>query len=243
MKPIPATACIGFRPRIAAGGAARRRTLDLVVDSLLREFEDYVITPDSGEIVKESQPFNRSAAKNRAATLALGAPSEVLFFLDADSYVPPEMARLAVQGVLENGADICFAHNGTATYLHSGTTRGHGKGGLPGPFPGGAFAISTKAFTAMGGFDEKFVGWGHEDVVFFWCAQAIFGLNIQGIDHGPMYKLDMLFPRHREEYDLAEGSGPEAELYQRNTRRRDAYFALPAGAKAAYWELRNTETE
>lgn len=247
LPPLPATLCVGFRPIEGQGGAARLATLQMLKASLFTYFEDAVIA-DDGAL---EGPYNRSKAKNNAAATARtinADPDAILVFADADTYVPQHQAAFAVAGIRDAGADIVMAHNGRAQYLASGAIRGVGEGGIAGPFPGGCFAIRRSAFEKIGGFDEEFVGWGHEDICFFFSADRIFGLKIMRTDHpaiGPVVKLDLLHPRVQHESELMNGetSTEEAILYARNTRRRDAYFALNNGDEDGYWKLRGREIE
>lgn len=244
-KPIPATACVGFRPIDTAGGALRQRTFDLIRDSFLTSFQDYVVADDSP--YNSGDAFNRSLAKNNAARHSAVRdpdPDGVLVFADADTYVPWIQVALAVDAVRTKLADIALAHDGTALYLSHGVVRGMGEGGIVGPFPGGVFAIRRSVFEAVGGWDEKFCGWGHEDLCFLNAATRIFGYNLMLSNHpqvGPVYKFDMLYPRLSHEWDLLQADSEEARLYQKNTRRRDAYFALPDGDQDAYWALRDKD--
>jgi len=53
---------------------------------------------------------------------------------------------------------------------------------------GGAFAMSKEKFLAMGGFDEKFVGWGGEDTSFGMAADTFFGPHVR-YHHVPLVHL------------------------------------------------------
>ena len=251
MTQIQATLCIGWRPVQRAGGFERERTLSFLRETFFNKFERIAIKADD-DAMREEPPFNRSMAKNNAAAFAKkvdgGDPDRVLVFADADTYAPIHQVQFAVNAIKEAGADLCLAHNGTALYMNDGYLRGNSLGGIIGPFPGGIFAIRRSAFESMGGWDERFVGWGHEDLCFLNSADRIFGLKImmsQDPAIGPFYKLDMGYPRLTHESDLMdpENLGPEAVLYRRNTARRDAYFALEAGDRLGYWELRHRDVE
>jgi hypothetical protein len=240
---IPATACVGFRAIESAGGAARVRTFGLIQDGFLPMFAHHCIASDHGQ---GEEPFNRSRAKNFAAMRALGFdngdPDAVLVFCDSDTYAPYHQVAFAVEAVSSGSADICFAHNGTGVYMSAGAVRGNGLGGIFGPFPGGIFAIRRSNFNEMGGWDEKFVGWGHEDLCFLITAERIFGNRVTMSNHpsiGPFFKVDLLYPRVTHEGELMEDTTSEAgRLYAANTRRRDAYIALAPGDVEGYWALR-----
>lgn len=222
--------------------------LDLVRDSFLKPFfEHYVIASDLGH---GPEPFNRALAKNNAADHAGRIdddPDSVLVFCDSDTYAPYHQVEFAVRAIREGPSDLCLAHNGVGVYLSGGIGRGNGLGGIFGPFPGGVFAIRRSAFYAMGGFDPKFVGWGHEDLCFLISADKIFKHRITLSNHesvGPFFKLDLLYPRITHEGLLMDDlESEQGRLYQRNTRRRDAYIALEAGDAAGYWALRDKDIE
>lgn len=245
---IQATVCVGWRAVQRHGGHARGRAFDFLRETFLSKFEVIAISADDDDL-RDEPPFNRAWAKNNAAAKAKkfdgGDPDRVLVFTDADVFAPPHQVRFAVEAV-QAGADLCLAHNGTALYMNDGYLRGNSLGGIVGPFPGGIFAIRRSAFEAMGGWDERFVGWGHEDLCFLNAADRIFGLKIMMSNDpaiGPFFKLDMGYPRLTHEGELMdpENKTPEAELYRRNTARRQAYFALKAGDRLGYWDLRHRD--
>ena len=249
-QPIKATLCIGWRQVLHHGGYARLRTMNFLKETFWPNFE-YISIQADDESLADRPPFNRSWAKNNAAARAKrldgGDPDRVLVFTDADVYAPPHQVRFAVEAV-NAGADLCLAHNGTALYMNEGFLRGNGLGGIVGPFPGGIFAIRRSVFEAMGGWDERFVGWGHEDLCFLNSADKIFGFKIMMSNDeaiGPFYKLDMGYPRLTHEGELMNPEGrlaqDERDLYLRNSARRDAYFGLEPGDKLGYWELRHRE--
>lgn len=242
MDKINAAVCVGFRAIPGQGGDERLRTLDMLYDSMFKQFEHICVASDGGD---KDDPFNRSRAKNNAAEWAKRKDREVLVFADSDTFVPRSHLEFAVNAVAEGKADLALAHNGKAVYLNSGAIRGQGEGGIYGPFPGGIFAISRAAFDEVRGFDEKFVGWGHEDICFLVACQRLFGLRLaMSNEAGPMYKLDLLHDRLFHEYELGQApESPEGALYLSNTRRRDAYLALQPGDRDGYWNLRETETE
>lgn len=239
MDDINAAVCVGFRAIPGQGGDERLRTLDLLYESMFKHFERICVMPDGGD---KDEPFNRSRAKNNAAGLA---QEDVLVFADADTFVPRSHLEFAVDAVASGQAEVALAHNGTAVYLNTGAVRGQGQGGIYGPFPGGIFAISREAFEEVGGWDEKFVGWGHEDLCFLLTCERIFGFKLaMSSEAGPLYKLDMLHSRLLHEQELAQSpESPEGALYTRNTRRRDAYIALGKDNIEGYRALRETETE
>jgi hypothetical protein len=246
---IDASVCVGYRYRENEGGDGRYQTFQYVKDAFLSRFDVVSIQPDY--FGTDNPPFSRSKAKNNAAAAAKemdgGAPDRVLVFTDSDLLVPFPQIALAVQAVKDGLADICMGHNGQALYMAGGVLRGNGEGDIFTPMPGAIFAIRRSVFEEMGGWDERMVGWGHEDISFLWAADNIFGFRIMLSNHPhtqPVFKLDYLHSRLH--YESAIASAPESEegrLYQKNSRRRDAYFALERGDKDGYWNLRDTDIE
>lgn len=239
---IPAAICIGWRPRNNEGGSPRTIQSQMLSKALWSKFEHVSVSTDEGTI---DAPFNRARAKNLAAKSAIAMGARTLVFADADCYARPEVIRAAVEAVQRTEVGICMAHNGQGRYMSSGLLEGMNTGGVVGPFPGGIFAIRAETFMGIGGFDERFLGWGHEDFCFFLTADAIFNISISGMQEAePFTKMDILYGRSRyEDWLRANPDTPEGMLYQQNTERRDLYLQLNPGDTKGYWALRNDKKE
>jgi hypothetical protein len=112
-------------------------------------------------------PWSRGAAINAAARDA--GNWDVAVIADADT-IPPEGLDAAVVTALRSGGgvrphdhlyrltpsgSIAAANRGTAALEPRHIEREH---------PGGGFLIvAREGWDRVGGFDERFVGWGHED--------------------------------------------------------------------------------
>jgi hypothetical protein len=234
---IKATACVPWRLRGVDGGMARSKTLDFLQETFLSHFEDVSYGTDYG--VGEA-PFNRAAARNDAVKKVSHDRDHILVFTDADTYAPLWQVLSAVKAIEDGQTDLALAYNGKCMYMSTGLTRGYGDEGIFGPFPGGVYAIRKSTYEALGGYDEGFVGWGHEDIVFLWCAERIFGLGI-GVfkEFGPMFKVDLHHSRWGHESQIADApESSEGRLYLANSERRDKYFQLKEGDKEGFWKLR-----
>jgi hypothetical protein len=106
----------------------------------------------AGRLAVESIPratvFNKPRAYNRGAARAVQAGARALLFLDADTRIEPGLGRW-VRGRLRRGRFLVAGRLGGAWYVR-GT--------------GGVLGVSAGDFERAGGFDERFEGWGAEDV-------------------------------------------------------------------------------
>jgi hypothetical protein len=121
-----------------------------------------------------------AAASNDAARQA--GDWRIALYVGADFIAPLEQARQAVQTARISG-QMTFAHSHLVLLDEQETewlTNGQEI------FPGGhrhsntfsgVLAIRRDLFDAVGGFDERFVGWGGEDIAFMCACGAIGGGN------------------------------------------------------------------
>lgn len=139
-------------------------------------------------------PFNRSAAVNDAATKV---PWDMAVIIDADTYARPVQVRAAIERASETGR-IAYAHDqwrgmtpkATNFLLREGprqrwehlpyTT-------LPRATVSSCLAIRRDLWDAVGGFDERFRGWGFEDRAFAIACET-FGEGSERIS-GPVFHL------------------------------------------------------
>lgn len=131
-------------------------------------------TADEGE-------FNRSAAVNRAAACADGA--DVLVVLDADTIVGgPQIASAAT--IARATGVVTFAFGRYAALDKAGTDKilagfdGSWEEHVAYEFHNTAsscLALRRDLWDRLGGFDERFAGWGWEDVALSLAAQTLSG--------------------------------------------------------------------
>lgn len=123
------------------------------------------------EIVEGSSPdgpFNRSAAINAAAS----GRWDVLVVMDADIITAPEQVRTAISRAKGAGLVMAFdEYRG----LNASTTAAVLGGAMPAnrgirfrsrTHVSSLFAVDRDTWERSGGFDERFRGWGCEDVAF-----------------------------------------------------------------------------
>lgn len=186
---MPASAIVAYR---GEPGSARRANLDAVLAWLARTPEIEVIVveqdayprlasplPHPGARVVfayNAGPFNKAWALNVGARVAAG---DVLLPGDADLLVPGGLVPAAAlcareaQVVKPYRRMVDLTPDETARVLAGGIDAAPRElpasrldrtaGGERIVLCGGWFAIRRDAYAALGGFDERFVGWGGED--------------------------------------------------------------------------------
>lgn len=120
----------------------------------------------------DPRAFNRGRALNEAVRRTQG---EVLIFADADLLPPPENIREAVRLVQEGSRSIVIPFSRIAYLSPAGTRevtrasdwRNWGPVYVEREWDrrsnGGANVLSRSYFEALGGYDDRFRGWGYED--------------------------------------------------------------------------------
>ena len=141
--------------------------------------------PQAQIVEGESDPFNRARSINSAAQAAQGA--DVFVIVDADSWCDPAAVKAAIAGGLDYqlpwtpGYKLTEA--ATADLLRRdplGTrlTRSWVASRLDEPphtHLSGVVVVTREAFEAVGGFDERFTGWGFEDTAFIYALDNAAG--------------------------------------------------------------------
>ncbi|HEX7708687.1 MAG TPA: galactosyltransferase-related protein [Thermoanaerobaculia bacterium] len=132
-------------------------------------------------IASDAEPYNRSAAFNEGVR---HARASLLVLHDGDILVPKSYAREIVRQAESGYAAIDLKrflfYLGSSGRCEKVLQNAHG----------GSVAITSEGFDAIGGFDERFVGWGGEDNDFWDRAETLestrFGyLPLLHLWHGP----------------------------------------------------------
>lgn len=129
-------------------------------------------------------PFNRSTAINQAADMA--GDWDVALIADSDVLCDPDQIDAAVTAARATGR-LTLPFNRYLAMREPMTTRvlaGYDGAWTPGPELTMATHVSSllvvprQLWDRVGGFDERFVGWGHDDVAFAAACRVLGG----GID-------------------------------------------------------------
>lgn len=165
-------------------------------------------------------PFNRSRALNEAAEEA--GQWDVAVILDADTVPDFERVRRAVARAAWTRPLVCpqdtfrsLNRDGTRAVLAGGSAVEDAPKRWDYPNPkSSCIVLSRETWELVGGFDERFEGWGFEDASFYHACEALVGIERF---EGPCWHLW---------HSRSPEKNPDFEAYQRNE-------ALGARYKAA----------
>lgn len=215
--------CVAWRP----DGAARAQAWDYV-ETHLKSTGYPIFVADANW----QEPFSRAASRNAAAKGAVYAGHDVLIFHDADMLAPAQVySEIAAQAMGYRRMVIGYTE-------YRALNRGHTKAVLTkgaDPFVvrtvhrtwawsvGGILAIHADLFQDLGGYDERFRGWGCEDTAFAVACGVVLGQNLRS----PAASVHLWHPHASETVDEAELAGNSALLSRYNSLTGiDDYRAL-----------------
>jgi len=171
-------------------------------------------------------PFNRSRALNEAAKEA--GDWDVAVILDADTL--PDFGRLrpavdiaAVTGELVCPQDVfrSLSREGTKAVLAGDCAIEDAPKRWDYPRPkSSCVVVSRETWGLVGGFDERFQGWGFEDASFYHTCEALVGIERMA---GPVWHC--WHPRSTEKHEASR-------LYQANQGLGQRYKAARKDADA-----------
>lgn len=134
-------------------------------------------------------PFNRSMAINKAAWVA--GDWDVAVIIDADVICGPSEVRGAVRLATETGGMVLGYHErvmlterGTEAVMDGfvGNRRNPAYSGrVHMDSCSSCVVVTRELFDKVGGFDERFVGWGWEDVAFRIACETLSGVPMERI--------------------------------------------------------------
>lgn len=188
-----------------------------------------IVTGDSDP----ARPFNRSAARNDAARRA--GDWDVAVITDADTIVrnaAPTVEAIAQAHatghvVLPHDAYRALDAKGTALVLANDAAGWAHLARSVARAPLGVVVVPRPAWEQLGGFDERWTGWGGEDAAFVEAAEVLVGLDRLP---GEIWHLWHPLDPTKRDYIAAKG-GELRTLYRQARRDPDAMRQLLAGAR------------
>jgi predicted glycosyltransferase involved in capsule biosynthesis len=154
--------------------------------------------------MQNSDEFRKSTAFNSGAIYASG---DVLCFWDVDVLIRDSFIKIAYDLIKDGAADHIYPFNGTFVdvqkdlfpdfldqynfdYIEKLWTNKHESLHFAsGDSPGGCTMISKEAFNRMGGYDDRFIGWGFEDTDFLYRSRKVNKISNIKLDYAVCWHL------------------------------------------------------
>jgi len=121
-----------------------------------------------------STKFNLSASRNLATEAAIADGCDVILIVDADCLIHRDPLKEAIEKASKQNliftpyTDLMFADENISNQLINGEVTVTELIGRPIPIlnwqVGGAYVMNATVFEEFNGWDERFVGWGFEDM-------------------------------------------------------------------------------
>ena len=163
-----------FVPRRADGGIR-----DLRWEQARKRWESFGWPIVEGH--HDDGPFNAAAARNTAA--ACSNDWDVAVFVDADTIVPDQKPVIKAVELANRTGHLVRPYTrywmldeaGTDRYLRTGMRPANTRGLRSGVAHGGVNVVPRVLWEKVGGYDERFKGWGSEDTAFELACRALGG--------------------------------------------------------------------
>jgi len=167
-------------PTRTTGDPWRARALEFVAGWYSLHFPRWDLVEGT---VPDGEPWSKGAAV-RAAVDATSA--EILILADADSFLTSPRTLLDAVDMISNGNARWVVPHGNVYRLREAETErihadpssaprlGHTvRATYEGPPGGGITVVARDTFEDVGGIDDRFLGWGGEDVAFGWALETL----------------------------------------------------------------------
>ena len=118
------------------------------------------------EVDTDSEVFSLAACRNRAVAVAKDLGADVVVISDADTIPPPTALHDAIEGAAVDGQ----LHMPYDQCIYAGTDS------PPGLANGGVHVVTPACWDALGGQDERLVGWGGDDDQLIAAATCLVGV-------------------------------------------------------------------
>ena len=130
-------------------------------------------------------PFSRAGSRNEGVRQATVAGADIVVLCDADTLPEAEPLHAAIEAATDGRLHLPYtwyqglSRSGTAAYF-AGVPAADCATDLAHEWAtGGVLVIQPDAWWAMGGMDERYVGWGFEDAAARVCADALLGPTVK----------------------------------------------------------------
>lgn len=190
-------------------------------------------------LASEGEAFNISAARNRAAAAAdVGVrPWDIAIFADSDTFCAPQQLLTAVEHSARTGEHtIAFTRfrylSEAGSELVMAGPDGPWRRHVEFTYMGGLSSLVVVPrflFDAVGGWDERFVGWGEEDAAFAIACHSLKWPNrLTGLTE--LRQIRSAVPRVDGDcwhlwHPLSTTNDPDLPGYMANVARRERYVA------------------
>lgn len=178
----------------------RERNLAACMGGLKRVFGEYAGSIAQVDVMladSHGQPFSRAGSRNIGVR---DSKADVVVVLDADAIVEQEPVHSAIRAAADGRLHLPYTAVRLLTQAGSETILSYGAdpAGAEAWFTntqsvGGCVVVAYETWRAVGGWDERFIGWGFEDTAFWAAVDTLYGTVRH---HGTLH--DLWHPDGRE---------------------------------------------